>query len=318
VLINKVRTTSRLIALALAGAWLIASDSIGRANVVGYANVPLTNGYSFVANPFNQEQGTNFTVNNSLTNVIPNPPDGTKVYLWDVTNQVFTSPSIFSSAIPGWDINMDLSPGKGFVVYSPVNWTNSFVGAVPQGRLTNFVAGTNKLSLLGSKVPIEGAISSVLKFPEIDGANVYLFRPVNQSYTDAFTCFKGYGWFDPNGVAGTGGPALKVAEAFFVQNPGPNTNWTYNFFVQSAPPGSGSVAGTSDSGAARILSIAYQAGTVTLQIVNTGGAVFDVQFSGDRKSWVTVAPNQNGTSWSGISAGAVQGYYRLSSPTEAK
>src|SRR2546422_4750529 len=90
----RARWLSLAIGLALAG--LAGFGQQARA-AVGYVNVTVTNGYNFLANPLNY-YGNNNPSGNSITNVIHQAPDGSKVYLWDVTNQVFTAPSIYSVA----------------------------------------------------------------------------------------------------------------------------------------------------------------------------------------------------------------------------
>lgn len=279
--------------------------------MVGYLNIPLTNGYTFVVNPLNHTSGGQ---DNSLTNIIPIPPNGTKVYLWDVTNQVFMPPATFSDVTSGWDRNFDLPVGKGFVVYSPEYWTNTFVGNVLQGALTNFVAGSNKFSLLGSKVPVDGPISSALAFPGIDGANVYQFPKAFQKYTDSFTYFAGFGWFDPTGTFDAQGPFIKSGESFFVQNPGPNTNWVRTFFVQVVSPPSKSLAGAISQAAPQIRNMALKAGTVRLEISNPSGGSFSVEFSTDGTAWKAVATSRTGNVWIGPASGGLRGYYRLTTP----
>src|SRR5690349_11146844 len=79
---------------------------------VGYVNVAMTNGYTLVVNPLNN-------ANNSVTNVIPSPPEGTRVWLWNVTNQVFDPPATFTDTTLGWTTNLLLTPGRGFVVHAP-------------------------------------------------------------------------------------------------------------------------------------------------------------------------------------------------------
>src|SRR5215469_3933594 len=86
-------------------------------NIVGYVNVPISKGYTFVSNPLDLD-GTN-----SISGVLTPPPDGTQVYLWDVNNQVFTVPSVYSAAHTNWSTNYLLTVGRGFVVQSPTNWT---------------------------------------------------------------------------------------------------------------------------------------------------------------------------------------------------
>src|SRR5262245_7859634 len=69
-------------------------------NVVGYVNVSLTNGFTFLSNPLS-------ATNNSLNFVLTPPPAGTRVYLWDVANQSFSPPSTYSSS-QGWSINYEI------------------------------------------------------------------------------------------------------------------------------------------------------------------------------------------------------------------
>jgi hypothetical protein len=295
--------TIGLIAIVLAGALRPAA---GR-NIVGYGNVALTNGYNFVTDHFYVEP------NNSITNVIyTNAPDGTRVYLWDATNQIFLPPSTYHTN-NGWDRDYDLSPGKGFVIYAPVGWTNVFVGSLITGTLTNFIAGSNKFSLLGCKLPFAGQLSPDLNLPGTDGDSVYLFRGTNQSFTDAFKYFSGFGWFDPNGVAGTGGPYVNVFESFFIRNPGPGTNWVIVLNLFSTPSQK-SLAAASGATAPAISRISLRGGSVTLQIANPTSGLYDVQFSGDGLSWSTIATKQTGVSWSGPSRGGALGYYRLTNP----
>ncbi|MCU0786194.1 MAG: hypothetical protein MUF81_19530 [Verrucomicrobia bacterium] len=204
------KTKSAILTLVLATVLLVSLPESAYA-AVGYYNVTLTNGYNFVANQLD-------TPPNSITNVInayPLLPDGTKVWVWNVTNQSYDPPVTYWEG-SGWDGDVELPVGKGFVIQIPSPWTNTFVGEVLQGSLTNFIAGGNKLSLVGSKVPLGGALASVLQFPGIDGADAYLYRSASQQFTDAFSCFGGYGWYDPQKVADTNGPIVNVGEAFFI------------------------------------------------------------------------------------------------------
>src|SRR5688572_22876101 len=93
----------RLLRLGLAICGLMATaQSMAFLNVVGYVNVVLTNGYAFVANPLNATYG------NSIANVIPSPPDGTRVWLWNVTNQAFDAPAKYVDTNTGWTLNLSL------------------------------------------------------------------------------------------------------------------------------------------------------------------------------------------------------------------
>jgi len=297
-------TTSLRIKLALlltAGVCFTASFAGASLNIVGYVNVFCTNGYTFMANPLDNSP-------NVLTNVVPFPPNGSKAYFWDVTNQVFLPTA--SRGPAGWNRNYDAPVGRGFIFYTPVLYTNTFVGNVLQGSLTNAVAGSNRFSLLGCMVPVGGPLSvnsNGVGFPRIDGATVHFFRSASQSFTDGFTCFTNYGWFDPKGIASTDGPNYNVAESFFVQNPGPATNWLRHIDENG-------VGGSFAQIATEPLDVRQMSVTgvyVTLTISNPKNVAYDVQFSGNGATWTTVSRNQTGIKWTGPLPDPVQGRFQI-------
>jgi hypothetical protein len=292
-----------LLSLALAGFSVSA-----RANIVGFANVAMTNGYNFIANPFDANP------DNSLTNIIPIAPEGSEVFLWDTTNQVFIALSDYSASNPGWSDNYLLPPGRGFVIWVTTKFTNTFVGNVEQGLLTNFIAGNNKFTLTASKVPASTNLT-FLGFPPIDGGNVYVFSAPRQTYLDAFTCFTGFGWFDPKGVSGTNGPLIAVGQSFFAQNPGLDTNWVVNFVPPpSSPPSPQTMAAAGPSSGPSIQHLAINSQKVTLQISNPGGSSYNIQFSSDGTTWQTVARNQTSGQWTEPYRAGRQGYYQVVKP----
>ncbi len=123
------------------------------ANIVGYVNVPLTaNRYHLVSNPLSAST-------NTLNGAVANQANGSRAWIWNVTNQVFEGPSVYDAALNVWSINYPIPVGKGFMIHTPTSGTITFVGEVLTGSRTNSVAGTNKLSLLGSIVPQSGGLS---------------------------------------------------------------------------------------------------------------------------------------------------------------
>jgi hypothetical protein len=289
-----------LLASTLIICWLMPARSPA---AVGYVNTVMTNGYNFVANPLN------YNATNSINNVIPSPPDGTRVWLWNVTDQVFDPPSGFNAPAPGWSLNLSLPPGRGFVVHTLAKFTNTFVGQVLEGALTNFVAGNNRLSLLGSKVPIGGPLATAVHFPGSDGDIVSIYPTLNQRYLDGYTYFLGFGWFDPQGAVDTNGPVLPVAGAFFVRHRGPDTNWVRNFTVSF----SGGFVPGGGSSPPQILGLTIQNGVATLRI-SESDLPFNVQFSTNRVSWTTIAVNQTGSRWTGTCPSATAGFFQLIAP----
>lgn len=270
---------------------------------VGYVNVALTNGYTFVANPLDFPP-------NALTNLVPNPPVGSRAYFWDVTNQIFLPAAMFGSS--GWDRNYDMPVARGVVIYAPLKFTNTFVGyvAIPSTNIVK-IAGSNKFSLVGCPLPVGGPLSSsgqnTVNFPRIDGATALFFRP-NQTF-DSYMCFTNFGWSDPTGIEPASGPNLGVATSIFVQNPGPDTNWVVSVAQRLVPP----VRPPS----VEILRVSVQEGIATLGISNRRNVLFDVQFSTNGENWRTVAANQSGDKWTGPLPDPVQGQFQvIASQTE--
>jgi hypothetical protein len=258
-------------------------------------------GFNLVANPFDDNAG------NYLTNKLSLQTDGTRVFLWDVAHQIFSPPATFSASSGTWNTNFSLPFGKGFAVYAPKTWTNTFVGQVSCGTNHNLVVGANRFSLLGCSIPTSFALGSgSLHFQGTDGDEVYLFKSVTQSYSDAFSYFTGYGWFDPSGVADTNGPVLAVGQPFFVQHSGQDYDWIQIFNFPNAAPAPDLAA---SSITPEVRSIHLQGKNIVLQ-VQENGTRFDIQFSSDGAVWSTLAVSQKGIAWTGPRPDSPQGYFR--------
>jgi hypothetical protein len=333
-----------LAGLLLAGPQL-ADAQVYSSNIVGYVNVTMTNGLYFVNTSL--ENAGYDSLNDVMGAEAGPPPDGCQVYVWDVTNQVFLPPAVYNAAQTNWSINYDVPPGRGFVINTPSAWTWTVVGDVLQGSLTNYLAGHNKLSLVGSQVPIAGPITAELGFPGIDGETVYFYNNTNsslpavnnppgtvggsasylnfanQDFHDACIYFSGYGWYDPKKIAGPGGPNLNVGESFFARTPGPDTNWVFYFSVgggAAVQPAMAAVAATAatpvaaadaTAAATKASRIHVRKGQVRLQPVVQDGRPYDIQFSTDGCHWRTVTTNCLAVEWAGPVSGTGSGFYRL-------
>jgi hypothetical protein len=281
-------------------------------NIVGYVNTVATSGCNFIANPLNDDRG------NTLSIIMPSMPDETKIYKWDIGSQSFGEPSVFFADYGGWSDPFDLPPGLGVVVESATSWTNTFVGEVVTGYSSVFIAGDNRFTLIASKVP-QSATLYELAFPGFEDDNVYFFNWNNQNYSDAYSYFAGFGWFDPAGNAGPNGPIVGVGQSFFVQHAGANTSWDRTFTpTNGAAPvkdftlQAASAASLSKSSKIRRLKISRP--TVQLEVSQPEGGVYTVQFSMDCIHWANAATNQSAATWSGPFPGGSQGYYRLCNP----
>ena len=296
------KTKSHFLCIALTVIILEALLPAGRCQIYGYLTVTITAGYNFVANPF-------ATADNTLTSVVSpsSPPVGTAVYLWDVASQRYSAPSLFSAN--GWSANLSVPPGTGFVIGSTSSWTLTLTGVVLEGTRTNTYAGANKFSLLASYFPTTEALTGPnMTFPGLEGANVFFCDSAKRSFSDAFTYYAEYGWFDPAGAFGASGPVIGIAQPFFAQNPGPSTNWVQTYV------NSGSQRISQSTSKASIQSIHAGEGEVILSVLNPGATTYSVQFSADRSLWTTLAANQAGTTWTGPVPGGPQGFYRLTNP----
>lgn len=299
----------RLLQIALLlGGWCSTAPT-ARA-IIGYVNVPVTNSFNFLVNPLHAGPSNNIGV--VFANATPPLPDGCIVWLWNTTNQAFDPESFYLEGF-GWFPELQLPPGRGFVLYSPENFTWTAVGEVLTGSITNLIVGSNRLSLVGSKIPVTGQLAgSPLNFSAGDGDLVSVFPTPSQRYLDGFTYFSGHGWFDPKGLVNSNGPQINLATSFFVRRKGADTNWiqVLNPIVvnQLSTGGGGSGPPPPD-----IVGLTIQNGQATLRVSATNQP-FNVQFSPDRVFWTTIATNQIGGTWTGPCPAAGAGYFQLVSP----
>jgi len=176
-------------------------------NAVGYVNLVIPAGFSINANPLNSQT-------NTVPNLFASAPTGTSVY--KLVNGTYAQTSLGRG---GWsDVTMTLVPGQGFFVNAPSQFTNTFVGEVMQGSLTNsFPAG---FSLLGSQVPQAGGLQTALGYNPVAGDTVYTF---NGTTYNTIT-FGRAGWTPAE-------PSISVGQGFFL-NSAAGGLWTRTFTTQ--------------------------------------------------------------------------------------
>jgi hypothetical protein len=206
--------TKTLLAAAILAAGIatsMAQSNVYSLNVVGYVNKTYDAGYHIIANPLN-------ATNNTVPALFPTPPPFAAVIKFVAGN--FTAANTF--LFGAWtDQAMTLNPGEGAFLYIPSgNYTNTYVGEVLQGSLTNaLVAGYN---LVGTMVPQQGGITTVhnLQPAAFDAATQW--DDPNKTYFSANTFL--FGSWQP------GEPNIGVAEGFWYSSAGAN-NWIRNFSV---------------------------------------------------------------------------------------
>jgi hypothetical protein len=194
-------------------------------NAVGFYRLALCAGFSLIANQLDRGD-------NKVTQLIPNPPNGTRAYKFNPSAMVFENLNYADGV--GWDdgssgtINMTAHPGEGIFVYSVASFTNTFFGEI---RMLTSIPVRQGFSILSSPVPQTGPIEPPppigLNFPVQDGDQFYQWDCANGYYI--FNEFvAGLGWIGDTGVA----PFISIGEAFwlFRSSAGPGT-WNRSFNV---------------------------------------------------------------------------------------
>jgi len=209
--------------LTVAAGMLCAGSALAvtSVNVVGYVNVPLLTGYNLVAPPL-------AAADNTIGTIIPSVPNGTFALKWDAPSQQFGNPVSFDLDIfGGWD-----SPGTiingGEAIFINVSGatTVTFVGDVRQsGAGTLDTALFPAYNFIGSQVPQQGGLTTVLGYPAVNGDFCLLWDNAGQQYlnpssydTDIFG-----GWDSE--------PVLGLAQGAVISRSVPGT-WSRNFNVQ--------------------------------------------------------------------------------------
>jgi len=224
------RTKTLLLTAAVFAAGLAASMAqVYSVNSVGYVNFAISrSGFALVANPLN---GTNNQINTILSGV----PVDTQLYRF--VNGSYADAESFTGTPAqggiGWvdgggnPSTTVLNPGEGFFLYVPSATTVTFVGEVPQGKLTNAIP--NHFSIRASQVPQSSDVNT-LGFPGVVDDTLYFWDIANQTFKGAIVNVGGGQWFDDFGNPVN--PTPTVAEAFFVDKQGAS-NWTRNFDVNN-------------------------------------------------------------------------------------
>jgi hypothetical protein len=222
------RTKTLLLSAALVAAGVCSSlAQVYSVNAVGYVNLTVPPGYSIIANPLSATDNTLGAVLTTATGT----PYGTQVYLYNGTG--FTS-ALYDDADQIWTSNgqpattLPMAPGVGFFIRNNgTAFTNTFVGEVLQGPLS--VPLPSGLSIVSSKVPQAGKISTDLRFPLIAGTQVYLY---NGTGYDSYLYDDVDGWVK-NSVPNE--PTINIAQGFWVRNNGAAASWDRVFSVNTNP-----------------------------------------------------------------------------------
>jgi hypothetical protein len=200
-------------ACAVIGAVAASAQSVYSVNAVGYVNLTIPTGVSIIANPLN-------TGSNTLAEVLPSLPTGTKFYLW--TGTKFSTYTYYGST-DGWDSPTAVwAPGAAAWIQnkSGASTAITFVGEVPQGKLTNSLAAG--VSFKASIVPQSGALDTVLGYTPAAGDKVYLWK----NSAGKFTTCSYYGAEDGWDTV----PTPAVGEGFWVKTSAAK-DWVRTFSI---------------------------------------------------------------------------------------
>jgi hypothetical protein len=197
----------------LIGASAAEAQSVYSVNAVGYVNVSFKNlTYQMFSNPLNAPT-------NTLAGLFPSPPDGTQIFTWSGASgySVYT----YLQVIGGWDYpDVVINPGQGAFILPGGDFTQTFVGEVPQGNLTNSI-GTG-YSIISSMVPQGGGVD-VLGLTPNDQDQIFVWSPTS-GYT-VYTYLQVIGGWDTV-------PQIPVGGSVFILTQAPEV-WSRTFNINN-------------------------------------------------------------------------------------
>ena len=220
------RTKSLLFTAAFCAASVgSAVAQVYSANVVGYINITAPVGLSLIANQLDNKNG------NKLADVVTKLPDGAFIHFYVGGAVGYNSISYFGG-FEGDVSAVTLAPGGGAFLEIPAGTAEAdrkitFVGEVLQGAASNGSV-PNGLSIVSSKTPRAGKVTTDLKFPAgeaLDGSLLYKY--INTAAKKDYEASSIFGGWE--GVE----PAVAVGESFFFFNAsGASQAWNQDFTVK--------------------------------------------------------------------------------------
>ncbi|HEU6447289.1 MAG TPA: hypothetical protein VFV23_02475 [Verrucomicrobiae bacterium] len=233
-----------LAAVAAFGVGIFTSQAaVTSANVVGYANVVVPNGGTYLVSvPFN------VGVSNGANEIWPGTslPDFSSVLVWNSQTFSYTTYYSDSGSPSGWDdINFNplsgaptLPVGQGFFLIPSANVTNTFTGsvAVNVGTSNQMFLANGGTYLVSSVVPYAGSVtngnnsSGGLNLSSAGGlpdfSSILIWDPNTFSYTTYYSdSGSPSGWDDINFNPLPAPPTVNVGQGFFLI-PAGDFNWT--------------------------------------------------------------------------------------------
>lgn len=224
------RTKSLLAAAAIVAAGAassMAQSNVYSLNVVGYVNTVIEGGgtYSLIANPLNNTNPGGNNLTNLFSTSAGAQQPSSQILTWDVVNFDFdvVQPSFVAGS---WTANKALPPGVGFFYVNNGNtFTNTFVGEVKQGSITNLIVGSGSYNAIGSSVPVGGAFTNAIAGLVAGPSDqVLVWDKVNFDFNPTQPAFVAGSW--------TATVNVNVGEGLFYVNNNGDKTWVRNFTVQ--------------------------------------------------------------------------------------
>jgi hypothetical protein len=200
-------------------------------NVVGYVNVPLSEGFNLVSTPLDSDgTGTNTSVIGVFTNSLP---VNSQVYTFNGSGYTIASYAANKAhTATNWTSNPLINPGLGYWVSIPTGAFGggtsniTYVGTVLQGNLNNPNITGPGYFIVGSQVPIAGSLQTNLNYTPSLNDQVYTY---NGSGYNIYSYAANKAHTATNWTPSV--PNISVGQGFWL-NSQTGAPWTNNFTVQ--------------------------------------------------------------------------------------
>jgi hypothetical protein len=218
-------------ALAVSAVSSMAQANVYSLNIVGYANVPNPNGFTFQTTPFRANP-----TNDAANLILPantGQYDGDQVLKWTglswaINNLDSASPTGFSDSGGNPVPAPTLPSGLGYLYNNQSGVSNNltYVGEVRTGTNTVSIPYPPEFRAVGSPAPLAGGVSTVLQLTNPGG--VLDGDAVQTMVRNPSGSVKGFSSFNFDSAAGTGfsdsggnpipEPQIAVGQGFFFDN----------------------------------------------------------------------------------------------------
>jgi hypothetical protein len=210
------------------------STNVYSLNAVGYVTVSIPPGYSILSCPLIASPDNTL---NTILNASNGAFSGLKFYGWNLSAaSYYPSASATATKWAAGGGTNTLNPGQAAFVFNPdtTNMTATFVGTVPSGSLTNYIAaGPNIYTLTASILPVSGVLTNTGNAAL--GFSVQTPHDVFYTFNDTLGAASGFNpsvSVKPNGQFTSTPIVSNLASGFFYYNTAATADaWVENFSV---------------------------------------------------------------------------------------